>query len=301
MKYSSRIHSWGGLGSQLFAVALAYDLKKRFSNRKIEIAVHSAGVTRRDCEIEIFRSIFQIKQIDDFEPSYFEVNMIKVNSKNFFLMKEILSNIFKKMSKIMLYQCGFLNSANSDEEFSTIKSWVRTFRGHYSGRTVSSHSIDSMKEILLSDCELGNTKTCFESIGIHYRLGDLLTLTQKRPIVFEAINKTIIAIVANFKINSITFYSEQIVDNELLSSLNLNIPITSKVIDSIDVLSLSRKHRHIVGTNSKLSLWMTFFSNPTENYVYLPINFKYLFDHNIQFSNRIEFYDSQNNQEDSLK
>ena len=69
MKYKLRIHCWGGLGSQLYAVALIYDLLKRFPKRKITLYLHTSGATRRHSEIEGIADIFEIKQVDDFKTS----------------------------------------------------------------------------------------------------------------------------------------------------------------------------------------------------------------------------------------
>ena len=45
------IHCWGGYGSQLFAFALAIDIRSRFPKRKIQFRFHSGGVTQRGIEI----------------------------------------------------------------------------------------------------------------------------------------------------------------------------------------------------------------------------------------------------------
>ena len=46
-----KIHIWGGLGSQLYALALKIDLQKKFKTRKVVLVFHNSGVTRRDAEL----------------------------------------------------------------------------------------------------------------------------------------------------------------------------------------------------------------------------------------------------------
>ena len=42
-----KIHCWGGLGSQLYALALAIDLKHRFYTRKIDTKTHQFNIIKR--------------------------------------------------------------------------------------------------------------------------------------------------------------------------------------------------------------------------------------------------------------
>ena len=49
-----RVHCWGGLGSQLFALAHAYELRKKFPKRKIMLFLHTSGVSERFSELDFF-------------------------------------------------------------------------------------------------------------------------------------------------------------------------------------------------------------------------------------------------------
>ena len=102
-----KIHCWGGLGSQLYALALAIDLKHRFYSRKIEFVQHTSGVTKRNLEIDTSRfSSIVFKTIDDFSN-----NSTSLIAKTSF--RKILSTILKNC----LVFLGFLSSANNNLEF----------------------------------------------------------------------------------------------------------------------------------------------------------------------------------------
>ena len=62
-----RIHSWGGLGSQLFALSLIFDLVRKFPKKRIELIHHTAGVTRRLFEVDfMLNSKTELVVKDDF-------------------------------------------------------------------------------------------------------------------------------------------------------------------------------------------------------------------------------------------
>ncbi len=59
-----RVHCWGGLGSQLFALAHAYELHKKFPNRKILLLMHTSGVSERFSELDFLGDFeFEIRQV----------------------------------------------------------------------------------------------------------------------------------------------------------------------------------------------------------------------------------------------
>ena len=67
-----RVHCWGGLGSQLFALAHAYELRRKFPNRKILLLLHTSGETERYSELGFLgNSEFKIQQVKDFKKSSF--------------------------------------------------------------------------------------------------------------------------------------------------------------------------------------------------------------------------------------
>jgi hypothetical protein len=65
-----RVHSWGGLGSQLFVLAFIYDLRKKFPKKKILLVHHTSGVSRRLFELDsILESEILLKVTDGYKPN----------------------------------------------------------------------------------------------------------------------------------------------------------------------------------------------------------------------------------------
>ena len=129
MKFISRIplriHCWGGLGSQLYALATAYDLQKKYPKRKIKLLLHTGGVTKRVCELDFIDSIdFEIIQIRDFQ-------ILDKVYKNRVKLDKI--SVKKLLIKI-LYFFGFIVSVNSKADFDSVRPWTVSTRGHYFNR-----------------------------------------------------------------------------------------------------------------------------------------------------------------------
>ena len=241
-----KIHCWGGLGSQLYALALAIDLKHRFYTRKIEFVQHTSGVTKRNLEIDTSRfSSIVIKTIDDFSND--STSLIAKTS-----FRKILSTILKNC----LVFLGFLSSANNNLEFNSIRAWVLTIRGHYSYRTLN---IDFYR-ILVDYFDLTSAKNKISEnpiIGVHYRLGDLLSLSEKAPITVNEV------------IDSIMRARSKYIDAQVLvfsdspdKAKDLLIPnLKDSFIQFIDRSTLSVINEcvnadYFIGTNSKISIWI---------------------------------------------
>ena len=60
------IHVWGGLGSQLFALALVEDLAKKFPKRSLRMIFHTGGVTYRKLDIAPLLSEYKFFVNDDY-------------------------------------------------------------------------------------------------------------------------------------------------------------------------------------------------------------------------------------------
>lgn len=73
-----KIHCWGGVGSQLYALAVYERLLVRMPNRKIIIVFHSFGVTERIFELSDYVADFLIE--NDYKTTNIDFNE-KVNKK----------------------------------------------------------------------------------------------------------------------------------------------------------------------------------------------------------------------------
>ena len=166
-----RIHSWGGLGSQLFAIALAKDFQAIFPKRSIVIVLHTGGVTRRLPEV--------VELFPDFDYQYQEDFQLKNNGS------QKISNQSKFDLRIHLKKVinliGFLADCNDDSSTNRLFPWVLSIRGHYSYRSIHPNFLSQLAEHCQSIEGVITTnlsKTCV----VHYRLGDLLLISEKDPI-----------------------------------------------------------------------------------------------------------------------
>ena len=241
-----RVHCWGGLGSQLYALSLAYDLQIKFPKRKIRLLLHTSGVTKRVSELDFIHNIdFETIQINDFQIQDEECNnhgkSIRIRFKGTVI--KILS-FFK-----------FIVSANSNSDFDNVYPWTISTRGHYFNREVS---IDFYKYLLrhIGFKEKPTIRSQFE-IAIHYRMGDLLALTEKS---ISPANKIIDAIRQakknhnNVKIN-VYSDSPQIAKETLLSAgLTDEFMVSDR--STIDMIRACVYASYFIGTGSKVSLWI---------------------------------------------
>ena len=253
-----RVHSWGGLGSQLFALASAFQMHQKFPRRKIQLWVHSAGVTKRSLELELSLDWLEILYVNDFRISSFSAE--NSSSRNAFDIRILL--------KKFLILIGFVNPANTNSDLSRIKPWVFSLRGHYSHRVVDPKSLEFLAEILQID--LSGPSRC-NSIGVHYRLGDLLTLDSKSAISEKYLIRTLMGLTKQNETRNIDVYTDSMAEaSNRLKSLEPDLNVFSfKTSETIRKLT---KYQSFVGTNSKVSIWIMLFrlySNPNSK-TFLP-------------------------------
>jgi hypothetical protein len=240
-----RVHSWGGLGSQLFALASAFQIHQKFPRRKIQLWVHSAGVTKRSLELELSLDWLEILYVNDFQVSTFTKGAASLRS----------SFDFRKTLKNFLILLGFVSPANTDSEFKRIKPWFLSLRGHYSHRGVDSKSLDFLAEILNIDIS-GASKV--NSIGVHYRLGDLLTLDSKTSISEMYLIQVLKDLTEHSETRNIDVYTDS--KTEALDRLKFFEPNLSVLtLDTLETVRILTKYQNFVGTNSKVSIWITLF------------------------------------------
>jgi hypothetical protein len=240
-----RVHSWGGLGSQLFALASAFQMHQKFPTRKIQLWVHSAGVTKRSLELELSLDWLEILYVNDFRISSYPTG--NSSSKDSF--------DFRILLKKLLILFGFLNPANTDSDFNRIRPWVLSLRGHYSHRVVDAKSLEFLAEILQIDLL---DSSCSKSIGIHYRLGDLLTLDSKSAISGKYLIRILMGLTKQNETQNIDVYTDSKAEaTNRLRSLEADLNVLSfKTSETIRMLT---KYKSFVGTNSKVSIWITLF------------------------------------------
>jgi hypothetical protein len=253
-----RVHSWGGLGSQLFVLAFIYDLRKKFPKKKILLVHHTSGVSRRLFELDsILESNISLKLIDDYQPNQ-GINQNKNKNVLKYLLIKIIKNILEK-----LY---ILINIDQNPDINKIKPWTMIIRGHYSKRLIS--------DKFLSNCvkKFANNGLHFptSTLIIHYRLGDIINLPGKSIIKPNYVIEKIRKIAEIDKFEQILVYSDTISEaKKLLSPLeNLSNSIQFSDESTLTVVQNAIIAKYFIGTNSKVSIWISKFRKhqnlPTE-------------------------------------
>lgn len=239
-----RVHAWGGLGSQLFAVALLKDIQKASPKRRVTIFLHTGGVTRRIPEVvELFPEI-SFHYIDDFSS--------REGGNN-----PRIRNLRSSLSTLLKALLSFLNitlSCDDDTSFKKIRTWTRSIRGHYSYRTIKPGFLEILNGRLenISQVNWVNAGVC----SIHYRLGDLLHLENKAPLAPKAVLGEL------DRLSKLSNFSEvEVFSDSPSRALELLKPSGKQRISAPDVGTISVLARAIhadsfLGTSSKVSFWI---------------------------------------------
>jgi len=240
-----RIHSWGGLGSQLFAIAMAEDFKAIFPKRSIKIVLHTGGVTRRMPEVtEIFPE-FEYEYEDDF----------RQKGENLVQNAPAYKSFFRSTFKKILSAIGFM--AKCDDDFATKRlfPWVISIRGHYSYRTINSSFLSGLEE-RCQRIQDSNVTDLAETCIVHYRLGDLLVINEKSPISALSVASEY------FKIKDQIHFTNLIVFSD--SPPEARLRFTSLISDELlvldsktaSVIANAIRAKYFIGTSSKISFWI---------------------------------------------
>ncbi len=241
-----KIHCWGGLGSQLYALAIANSLQAKFKRRRISLVLHTSGVSKRLAELDfIENSPFEINQVNDFSPlTRSEHQIIELKDRH---LRKILKNV--------LYFTRVICTANTDSEFIKIRPWTLALRGHYSYRTIESSFYDYL--LLNLKEKVSNSGANQNSISIHYRMGDLLQLTNKSVYPVEKIVEKVNELTKTNNYSKIIVYSDSPENaGATLIAAGLNKDFSVRDIDTIDVICECASSGYFIGTNSKVSLWI---------------------------------------------
>jgi len=282
------IHTWGGFGSQLFALALHIDLLRE-RNLQTHLICHTSGITKRRAELAELCSSIPIEEIDDFTSS------ISPNNVSASKAKTTMRKIFDKT--------GIISESNTDKQYKDICSLVRQFRGHYSLRNIQHQTLLQMNEVL--DLNYSNNFIKIremhddqqDSLSLHYRLGDLLSAKEK---TFVEPTRILNVIQSKFITNlpaTLRLSSDSVDEaTKLLSSVGgKRLDWETSAGNSLDVISQLQCAKTFIGTNSKLSLWIVLvrlhFSDskanwlPSEMYNSVKKNLN-----DMSWSHRISFY-----------
>ena len=244
-----RVHCWGGLGSQLFALAHAYELRKKFPNRKILLLLHTSGASERFSELDFLsNSDFKIRQVKDFKKSSF-------NQSAQIRRVQRIQNRINLIARKMLYQTGFICLANTNAEFYRMRPWVISTRGHYFNRAISPSFFDFLLNHIRVNEKTNNEKGF--KLVIHFRLGDLLELQSKSPLAADKLVHKVNSVLQHRPDPSIVVFSESLIEaRQKLVSAGLQREFVVSDLSTAQLISQSLEADFFIGTSSKISLWI---------------------------------------------
>lgn len=277
-----RIHTWGGLGSQLYAVALAIEIKRIFPHRNIKFICHTSGVTEREPEIQFFSKTIHTK--NDFNDGFLNSSTAKKNNRH--MVKNLLIKI--------LNLTGIMQRCNNNKEFLKLKPWILIIRGHYTGVDISSHTaLEILQKI--DDVFVSNKRVGSDFLSLHYRLGDLISLKEKNPINSKLLSEIILKANKTYKSNKVYIYSDSIeVARSELSKFIIKAEIIPRQISALETVHECVNSSIFIGTNSKISIWIAILRAASSNTKrsYLPTDLKQMINHNHSsyITNSIIFY-----------
>jgi hypothetical protein len=245
-----RIHCWGGLGSQLFAVAMAYRCQELFPSRQIRVVLHTGGVTYREPEIlELFPEI-RYSQVNDYLPPAVNNKFEKVTAHQQVFPKFQLGFLLKLLKKFRL-----VVSADNLELYEKVRFWTISLRGHYSYVPVREDFLIVLNSRLTQEENLEsdpNRTIC----GIHYRLGDLVGLDSKQPTSLAALVQEHKRVCSSMNFNTTKVFTDS---PELVNSfshsfenMRMEVPVATTVATMSELLDT----HYFIGTSSKVSFWV---------------------------------------------
>jgi hypothetical protein len=248
-----KVHVWGGLGSQLFALALAEDLAHKFPLRNLRLVFHTGGVTYRKLEIAplLFGFKFVIK--NDFRSPNSTKHLTHQNLEESSIWKKI-----RLLLKKLVFLLGFFSSLDSNHDFQKCKPWIISVRGHYTHRVISSYSIDRIiSRAESSDLCIPKIPSSNGVVGIHYRLGDLLHLSSKNPINSNLIVERALSIQTEAPGVKFLLLSDSTQRAKVI--LGRLKPLECKSFDPWSTIVALTENEFFIGTNSKISQWAVIF------------------------------------------
>jgi len=274
-----RIHVWGGLGSQLFAVYLAYQIDQRYPGKSLTLVLHTGGVTRRSPEICDLFPEYEYREVDDF------FSQGHVSSKK--IKKNFVPNL-KTTFRHLLLLTGLLAEENDDRS-RKVRPWTMSARGHYFHKKVSSDFLNLLYSRLESQYRslIGE----YQSIDVlHYRLGDLMDLVEKKPIEPSQIVNALINIKHN---EEITVFSDSPgIAVELLSNATIKTRFVGSSLSASEILFVSANAKLFIGTSSKISYWIVILRNSviSNSVNYIPKTDSVIMDNLIGDFHEVKYY-----------
>lgn len=257
-------------------MGLAFDLKRKFPKRDIELVIRTGGIHNAAYELDFL------------QVSEFSISMLEINQGNPGETKGIKS--FKTFNakaffKKFLIKIGVYGQCDSRAQIDCLKPWILAIRGSYNFYPSDNFLEFLLKKIDIEEKDFNNSLCC-----IHYRLGDLLKLESKGPINSELLMKQVTKIdLLKNNTNFLVMSSDPEIAETRLKQPRFDFNFVYS--DPLQVLKQGINCRTFLGTNSKISLWIVFIRlhlGLKENF--LPLEYLCYFNGLVNVKNKIQFY-----------
>jgi hypothetical protein len=248
-----KVHSWGGYGSQLFTAYLVLLIQRKFPLRKIQIVLHTSGVTRRTTEFDFSVLGVCSKQVEDFQASSHNSPINRVSRRFRFLV------FTKSLLKALLIKIRLVVLANDDDSFGKISLWTFSIRGHYTWLSLSEVEVQRLYALIFQ-----NRSHIFHPTNdtlVHYRLGDLITLQDKNPISPTRIRDILTKHQNSKGLGSLVVLTDSPIAALLEFVGDIPALANSSTLNCspLETISNCVRAEAFIGTNAKISLWATIF------------------------------------------
>ena len=240
-----KIHTWGGLGSQLFSVAVASEILRCFPRRRVIIVLHTGGVTRRLPEVLQLYPEFEYGFVDDHTKLRTSHSGPRKSIKSVFF--DTLKNLFKCL--------GFILNSNNDFEFNRIRPWTFSLRGHYSYRSISTEFLVSL-DLRLQKMHPQLIEGVESALCLHYRLGDLLNLEEKSPLPSMKISEQVENFLRDSLEKRVILFSDSAEEALHRLQSKSSIDFITPEGETTEVMRQATQSLFFIGTSSKVSFWI---------------------------------------------
>ena len=253
-----KIHVWGGFGSQLYALALLLKLQNSsVRHRKFELVFHNGGVTLREPEIlDLIPSGVDISVVRDFRPI---LNYKRQMAND--TLRTTLRNSLKECGKRFLSESALV--VDLSKGYKQLRWWTLSVRGHYKYLPISFGVLQQIQKSLNGFSGSSASSPTKDALVVHYRLGDLIGL---KTIIPEADLVSAIDASISDSCTSVMLYTDSIdMVRQFPHSIN-NRPVV--ILDDLirDMFKKASSARIFVGTDSKISFWLTYLRLTEDRY-----------------------------------
>lgn len=258
-----RVHSWGGLGSQLHTWFLVEELKEKYPRRKILWVHHSGGVTLREAELLDWSSADETIFTDDFIQSSKTPGPLQESPRPRFSPRSVGRRLLVQLAQ----RLGCVSRCNTNLEWISVKPWCLEIRGHYTSRQIKVEFAYQLSRLAVAsgyrpllhsdDWDHGGA-----DVAIHWRYGDLADEKPDGVIPAEQVILTVFQTLGIDRVGQVcTLYSDS--PDQATGRFKDAFPshVSLDVVEADPWTSLCGlvNARSFIGSRSKLSIWAAAF------------------------------------------